>query len=295
MTIEARLRTSGGSMTRRWPALAAVAAGVAVATILTMASARAATGDGVFESRGFSMPVASAMAFRGKASIDQADAIIVAISNGDFRTDWFATFHDRRRAIEKRMKDRETAVVYLEFKPDGTYRGLSYFFRSGNNCGYCGGGVTSTVKLAGGKLVGTLTMKDEARTMNVKLDVPVLSDDHGAALPAGGGEPGKAYLAYHDALVKRDAKALRATMTNDNGEYLDNAAKKGKADAEMRSMAKEHPEKSVRIVRGWSKGNQAVLLLAGEGSILRLSGEAVLVNEGGRWRVDDELMDVVLN
>ena len=59
-------------------------------------------------------------------------------------------------------------------------------------------------------------------------------------------------------------------------------------------MAKEHPEKSVRIVRGWSKGNQAVLLLAGEGSILTLAGEAVLVNEGGRWRVDDELMDVVL-
>jgi hypothetical protein len=240
------------------------------------------------------MPVASALAFRGKSTLDKNDAIIVAISNGDFKTDYFANFHDRRRAVENRMKSPELAMVYLEFKPDGTYRGLSYWFRSGNNCGYCGGGVASTVKLAGGKLVGTLKMKDEARTMDVKLDVPLLSDDHGAPLPAGGGEPAKAYMAYHDALVKRDAKALRAQMSKDNGQWLDNATKKGKAAAEMTSMAKEHPEQSVRITQGWSKGNQAVLLFAGESSILRFAGEAVLVKEDGRWKVDDELTSVVL-
>ena len=256
----------------------------------------AATGDGVFESRGFRMPVASALAFRGKSQIDDADVIVVAISNGDFKSDWFATFHDRRRAVEKRMKDRETAVVFLEFRPDGAYKGHSFWFQSGNGCGYCGGnlGVTSTVKLQQGKLVGTLKLKDDGKTADVKLDVPVLSGDHGAALPAGGGEPGKAYLAYHDALVRRDAKAVRALVTDDNGQWLDAAAKKGKAAAELASMAKEHPEKSVRVVQGWSKGDHAVLLLAGEGSVVRLAGEAVLVRQGGRWRVVDELFDVVL-
>ena len=270
-----------------------------VTALLALAAppaAHADTGDGAFESRGFRMPVASALAFRGRSLIDQADVIVVAISNGDFKTDWFATFHDRRRAVEKRMKDRETAVVFLEFKPDGAYRGLSYYFQPGNNCGHCGGnlGVASTVKLQQGKLVGTLRMKDEARTMDVKLDVPILSDDHGAPLPAGGGAPGQAYLAFHDALVKRDAKAVRALVSEANGEWLDQAAKKGKAAAELASMAKDHPEKSVRIVQGWSKGGNAVLLLAGEGGVVRLAGEAVLVNEGGHWRVDDELFDVVL-
>jgi hypothetical protein len=43
------------------------------------------------------------------------------------------------------MKDKETSVVYLEFKPDGAYRGLSYYFGKANGCDYCGGGVTSTV------------------------------------------------------------------------------------------------------------------------------------------------------
>ena len=258
--------------------------------------ARADTGDGVFESRGFRMPVASAIAFRGRSVIDKADVIVVAISNGGFKTDWFATFHDRRRAIQKRMNDRETALVFVEFKPDGAYRGYSFYFGPGNGCGYCAGnlGVTSTVKLAQGKLVGSWKLKDDARMADVKLDVPILTDDHGAALPAGGGEPGKAFLAYHDALVKRDVKAVRALVSNDNGEFLDNAAKKGKAAAELAKWAKEHPEKSVRVVQGWSKGNQAVLILAGEGSVIRLTGEAVMVNEGGRWRVDDELYDVVM-
>ena len=284
----------------RLPAIVAFAAFTAwgMSALSATAQTAPATGDGLFESRGFKVPVASAIAFRGKAllakSDDKSDAIIVAISNGDFRTDWFATFHDRRRAVEKRMKDRETAVVYLEFKPDGAYRGLSYFFRSGNNCGFCGGGVTSTVKLVQGKLVGTLKMKDEARTMDVKLDVPVLADDHGAPLPAGGGEPGKAYMAYHEALVKRDAKAVRAQMTPDGGQWLDEAIKKGKAAAELKSMAKEHPENAVRIVQGWSKGKHAVLLFTGESGVVRLTGEAVLVNEGGRWRVEDELAEVVL-
>jgi hypothetical protein len=276
------------------PLAACVLAATLVAVQVT--DARAATADGVFESRGFRMPVASALAFRAKSPIDQSDVIVVAISNGDFRSDWFATFHDRRRAVEKRMKDRETAVVLLEFRLDGAYKGHSFHFQSGNGCGYCGGnlGVKSSVKLDRGKLVGTLAIADDAKKADVKLDVPILSDDHGAGLPAGGGEPGKAYLAYHEALVKRDAKAVRALVTDDNGQWLDAAAKKGKAAAELASMAKEHPGKSVRILQGWSKGDRAVLLLDGEASVMRLTGEAVLVREGGRWRVDDELFDVVL-
>ncbi|HEY8243066.1 MAG: hypothetical protein ACHQJ7_02925 [Vicinamibacteria bacterium] len=272
---------------------------VLVAAVLACAAppaAHADTGDGAFESRGFRMPVASALAFRGRSTIDKADVIVVAISNGDFKADWFANFHDRRRAIQQRMKASDIAIVYLEFKPDGAYRGYSFYFGPGNGCGYCAGnlGVTSTVKLTQGKLVGTWKLKDDARTADVKLDVPILSDDHGAALPADGGEPGKAFLAYHDALVKRDAKAVRALVSNENGQWLDAAAKKGKVAAELASMAKDHPEKSVRIVQGWSKGNRAVLIVAGETSVVRLAGDAVLVNEGGRWRVDDELYDVVM-
>jgi len=296
---EARAKDGPSRSIQEVPMLARTLATLILAASLASvgaAPARADTGDGVFESRGFRMPVASAIAFHGRSTIDKADVIVVAISNGGFKTDWFATFHDRRRAVRERMKDRDTALVFLEFKPDGAYRGYSFYFGPGNGCGYCGGslGVTSTVKLTQGKLIGSWKLKDDARTADVKLDVPVLGDDHGAALPAGGGEPGKVFLAYHEALVKRDVKAVRALLTSDNGEFIDAAAKKGKAAAELDKMAKNHPEKSVRVVQGWSKGNQAVLILAGESSVIRMAGEAVMVNEGGRWRVDDELYDVVM-
>lgn len=271
-----------------------IVATLATCAVSAFAAEVAPSADGSFTSRTFTMPVSTAMAFRGKSILDKSDVIIVAITNGDIRVDWFATFFDRRRAIERRMKDKETAVVYLEFKPDGAYRALSYYFAKGNGCGYCGGGVTSTVKLANGRLAGSLKSKDESRTFDVVFNLPVTADDHGAPLPADGGAPGKAYLGYHEALVKRDLKALRPFLSNENREFLANAEKKGKAAAELIFMAKEHPDQSVQITKGFSKGNHAVLLIAGESGGIKLTGEVVLVNEDGSWRVDDELTDVVL-
>jgi hypothetical protein len=72
------------------------------------------------------------------------------------------------------------------------------------------------------------------------------------------------------------------------------ATKEGKAAAYMNYLAKEHPGKSVQITKGFSKDKQAVLIIAGESSTTRLAGEVQLLNEGGTWRVDDELTDVVL-
>lgn len=273
-----------------------IVAALATCTATAFAADIAPSADGSFTSRTFTMPVSTAMAFRGQSTLDKSDVIVVAITNGDIRVDWFAAFFDRRRAIERRMKDKETAVVYLEFKPDGAYRGLSYYFARGNNCGYCGGGlgVTSTVKLANGRLAGSLKSKDEQRTFDVVFSLPVTPDDHGAPLPADGGAPGKAYMGYHAALVKRDVKALRPFVSNELRATLDEAGKKGRVAAELNSLTKEHPDQSVQITKGFSKGNRAVVLIAGESSTIKLTGEAVLVNEDGSWRVDDELTDVVM-
>jgi len=275
-------------------ALLAFATCTSLAFTQPTAAADPITGDGEFTSKGFTMPVSSAIAFRGKSTLDQTDVIVVAISNGSFRDEWIGTFHDRKRAIEKRFKDRDTAVVYLEFKPDGAYRGHQFHFKSGNGCGYCGGnmGVTSTVKVAGGKIAGTLKLKDGDKVANVKIDTKILADDHGTPLPSNGGAPGEAYMAYHKALVANDPKALRPTLSKENGKYLDDAIKRGKTAAGMKLFTKDHPDESVKIVRGWSKGDQAVLLVSGETKILRLVGEAVMVRENGKWLVDEELTEL---
>ena len=61
---------------------------------------------------------------------------------------------------------------------------------------------------------------------NVVFNVPVTPDEHGAPLPPDGGAPGKAYLGDHNALVKRDVKALQPFLSNENREFFADAERK---------------------------------------------------------------------
>lgn len=270
---------------------------VALSLALASASASGAnvpgTASGSFRSQAITMEVKSAIAYRGKSLFDKKDALIVAITNAQM-TDGIADYYDRRLALDKRIKDERTGVVFLEFRPDGVYRGLSYYFASGNGCGFCSGDVMSSVKLANGKLTGALQDTGKERAMNVTLDLPVLSDDHGTSLAADGGAPGAAYLVYHAALGKRDAAALKRVLSADLRETMAGAEKKNDVDGFIRWLSREHPDKSVRIAKAYVKGDKALLVITGESSAGKLAGEAMLLKEGSAWRVDDELTDVVL-
>jgi hypothetical protein len=256
----------------------------------------AETARGSFKSQNLGMTIKSALAFPGKSLLDQTPVIVVAVTSAEMDTDGLATYYDRRRAIDRRVKDNDTGVVFIEFKPTGSYRGYSFYFARGNGCGYCSGnmGITTTVKVANGRLAGLLKGVDTDRNFDITLDIPVRSDDHGAPLPPDGGAPGKAYIDYHKALVKRDANALRTVLSEDVRRIQADATKEGKAAAYMNYLGKEHPTQSVNITKGWSNGKTAVVLFEGESSTLKLTGEAVLLNQSGTWRVDDELTDVVL-
>ena len=267
----------------------ALAGWVGVATAADKAS-------GSFKNQDLGMQIKSALAFPGKSVFDKSDVIVVAVTSAEMDADALAAYYDRRRAIDQRIKDNNTGVVFFEFRPDGNYRGYSFYFAPGNGCGYCAGnmGITTTVKLAKGRLAGSLKGTDTNRAFDIDLDLAVLSNDHGAPLPPDGGAPGKAYLDYHAALVKRDGNALRTVLSDDVRKIQAGAIKEGKGAAYMNYLAKEHPTQSVKITKGWSDGKAAVILFDGESSVLKLTGEAILVYQGGTWRVDDELTDVVM-
>jgi hypothetical protein len=259
-------------------------------------AAAADTASGSFKNQNVGMDIKSALAFPGKSLLDKGDVIVVAVTSAEMDADALAAYYDRRRAVDQRVKDGNTGVVFFEFRPNGNYKGYSFYFAPGNGCGYCGGnmGITTTIKLAKGRLAGTLKGTDTNRSFDITFDLAVLSDDHGAPLPPDGGAPGKAYLDYHAALVKRDANALRTALSDEGRKIQAGAIKEGKGAAYMNYVAKEHPTQSVKIAKGWSNGKSAVILFDGEGSVLKLTGEAVLLNQGGTWRVDDELTDVVI-
>ena len=244
---------------------------------------------GAFKSQDVTLEANGAIAFRGKSFFDDKSALIVAVSNVNLRPAAIADYVDRKRLIRERVMDDRTGVVWLEFRPDGTYRGMSYYFGQGNGCQFCTGDVTSTVKLVDGKLVGKVTDREKDRSFDLTLAAPVLSDDHGAALPADGGAPGTAYMQYHAALGKGDRAALRALLSTEQQKFLDEAQKNGKFDVMLDAMKEGHPNKSVQVTGGFIAGDKAVLLISGDGSSGRLGGEALMVKEGGTWRVDDEI------
>jgi hypothetical protein len=136
------------------------------------------------------------------------------------------------------------------------------------------------------------TKKD--RPFSVTLDVAVLSDDHGTALPVDGGAPGKAYLEYHAALVKRDTEALKVTLSPGNLEVYGRAQKNDDLGGFLLYLADKHPIKAVKITRGWATANKASLLIEGESSAGKVAGEVFLVNTNGNWGVDEELVGLVI-
>ncbi len=263
---------------------------------LAAETASTPTAKGSFKSKEVAFNVASAVAWNGSSLLEKKDpALIVAISNARVTAGGIADFLDRKRAFEKLIKDDETAVVYLEFTPQGRYRGLSYYFGSGNGCGFCSGEVTSTVKLANGKLSGTLKNAEKDRPFEVSLDVPVLTDEHGTALGADGGEAGKAYLAYHAALVKHDANALKPTLSPGRLEVWERSQKKGNVDGYVTFLSNDHPLKAVKVTKGFATADKASLVIEGESTAGKVTGEVLLVRKNGVWGVDEELVDLKLD
>jgi hypothetical protein len=259
------------------------------------APAQPASLKGSFTSKDVSFNVSGGVAFNGKSAFDSDQSVIIlAITNTGLNAEEVANFVDRKRAIERLVKDEETPVVYMEFTPQGRWRGLSYYLASGNGCGYCTSEVASTVKLGNGRLTGTLKGTEKDRPFNLTLDVPVMSDDHGAALPADGGAAGKAYLAYHAALTKGNAAALKPTLSPGNLEVYARAEKSKDLPGYLSFLAEKHSMKSVRITGGWATASKASLLVLGESGIGKMSGEVFLVNTNGVWGVDEELVDLVL-
>jgi len=275
-----------------------IRAGLSLCACIAVAAALAAEAPdsvmGSFKSKAVTLQPKSAIAYRGKSFLGSGDALILVVTNARVHPEALAEYYDRRRVIEKRIRDEETGVVYIEFRTDGSYRGLSYTFARGNGCGFCTSEVASTVRLVNGRLTGNLKGSEKDRPFDLTIDVPLMSDDHGPALPADGGAPGTTYLAYHAALMKRDRAALKSLLSADRRQTWSSAEKKGQLDAFIDYLVSEHPEKSVRVTRGYSKGDTAVLLVAGESVAGKLVGEALLMREDNAWRVDDELMELEL-
>ena len=263
-----------------------------VATALAAADApRQASGK--FESRNWSFEPMGAYAFPSEVGMDDEAGIRVAVSNAAFLPEGIDIYYDRQHAIDTYFKDDETLVAYFDFSKTGAYKGMSYYFGSGDGCGFCyDGAVQSTVKVANGRIKGKIKspVKEGETHWDVDIDAPIASADFGTALPADGGEPGQVYAAYHAAIAAWDYEALRKF-------YTEKSLAKWETDKEgiVGAYRKDHPDKTAKVVKGWSKGDRATLVVEGEtGFDMRATTEVLMVKENGTWRIKDELLQARL-
>ncbi|HTY42281.1 MAG TPA: hypothetical protein VMH79_10450 [Thermoanaerobaculia bacterium] len=253
-----------------------------------------ATASGTFEDRRFKLEIAGAYAYWDQKDGDAT--LRVAVSNAQLVAEALDDHYDRGHAIATLVADDDVRVVTFDFDAKGRYEGLSYYFESGVGCGFCyDSKVRSTVKAASGRLSGTVSYASDDRRFDVTFDVPVPPKSWGDALPADGGAPGKAYLAYAAALERGDKAAVRALLDARAKERWDGHAADGDLDAYVEYLWHDVHTlmKTIRITGGFVRGDRAVVLLDGSSVFIdRLHGEALLRREDGRWLVRAEMIDV---
>lgn len=283
-------------MTQRGlPALVLVAAAAASSAAATEPAP--GTASGTFDDGKVKLTLASAYAFRDKSAGTSDDRVIrVAVSNAKFVPAALDDYYDRAHAINTLFADQDDRVVYFELDDSGRYHGLSYYFGPGDGCGFCfDSAVKSTVKAVDGRLQGDLSYKGDDRRFQIRLDVPIPPKEWGQPLPKDGGDPGKAYLAYHRALEKRDKKALYALLDAEERKRWEKYNAENKVDEWLDYRWKEeHTElTSIRITGGFVDGDRAVVLFDGKnGYIDALHGEAQLRREDGAWLVGGDMVIV---
>lgn len=101
-------------------------------------------------------------------------------------------------------------------------------------------------------------------------------------LPPGGGEPGKAFLAFHDAVQKKDLVAIRKSKPADLPDMSDEDLKKG-----LEVMAAMSPPK-VTVEDGVMTGDTAVLYVTGMLGVQKQYATVQMSRSGGQWRMTKE-------
>ena len=105
----------------------------------------------------------------------------------------------------------------------------------------------------------------------------------GTQLPPGGGDPGKAYMAYTKVLAAGDLKALRRALAADRANSLDDPDFK-----KMFPMIQAMQAKNIKVTGGAVDGATATLLAAGKDGDATSHGTIAMVREGGAWKVSKE-------
>ena len=103
-------------------------------------------------------------------------------------------------------------------------------------------------------------------------------------LPAGGGEPGKAYMTYTKAFASGDVAALKKMVTTDRAKQLDDPKIK-----EMLPMMQSMQAKDIKVNGGTMTSKEATLNVEGKDETgAKETGTVHMVLEDKLWKIEKE-------
>jgi hypothetical protein len=136
---------------------------------------------------------------------------------------------------------------------------------------------------------------DKTYQFDLKFAADVTSADFkGTALPPGGGEAGKVYLAYVEAVAKGDVEALRPHL-GDSAQWVLPADDPASAKSYIETLKFGTPA-SAKVTGGWQDGDRAVLKVEGkDGDGNAQRGVVLMVKDGERWREENKDLATIWN
>lgn len=114
--------------------------------------------------------------------------------------------------------------------------------------------------------------------LRAKVPEPLPDAKTGKPLPADGGEPGKAYLAFVKALHARDLAAVRSMAPQDQADMSDEELKEA-----LEFFASITPA-DITIMRGYIRDDRAALYVEGTVEKEKQFGTIEMKKTGGKWR-----------
>jgi len=267
--------------------------------LLALASGPAlADGSGTIYQEGKATTLVSAYAFRGPDPFDKSKEITTIVF-ADKPIDAAAVnaANDRGEAVADQLRKKDATRVELNLEDDGSVQNVNVM-AGGSSSSQSGSG-WYTLKLVHNdakRIEGTFRTNDEAdkksgRYYDLKFALDLAGPpDLGAALPADGGDPLKAYRAYLAALKKGDIDALSKTMTHERSQEL--LAHRNDPDFKMMfAFIQQGALQNPKFVKGFSKGDAATLELSGkDGDGNAATSTATMQKEEGTWRLAKESM-----
>ena len=148
------------------------------------------------------------------------------------------------------------------------------------------------------RIAGTISMAkpddffEEKYQYNATFDLPVGKPAgpppppvlKGTPLPAGGGEPGKAYAVYLKSFTAGDMKGVLAGVSAER-------AKQASADPDFKKLfplIQAMQAKNIKVTSGAIDGTHATLLANGKDGDTISHGTITMVRENGAWKVEKE-------